>query len=76
MFSIKASFEVAWLIDRNKKPYTIGEDLIKPAAVKMAEIMCGQKEEKKQNSVPLSARTVKERFSMLAEKVKEHVIFT
>ena len=48
----RASFEVAWLIARNKKPYTIGEDLVKPAAVKMAEIMCGQKEAKKLNSVP------------------------
>lgn len=54
----RASFEVAWLIARNKKPYTIGEDLVKPAAVKMAEIMCGQKEAKKLNSVPLSARIV------------------
>lgn len=52
----RASFKVAWLIARNKKPYTIGEDLVKPAAVKIAEIMCGQKEAKKLNSVPLSAR--------------------
>ena len=70
----RASFEVAWLIARNKKPYTIGEDLVKPAAVKMAEIMCGQKEAKKLNSVPLSARIVKERISILAENVKEQVI--
>ncbi|XP_072401680.1 protein FAM200C-like [Diabrotica undecimpunctata] len=41
----------------------------------MAEIMCGQKEGKKLNSVPLSARIVKERISMLAENVKEQVIF-
>lgn len=70
----RASFEVAWLIARNKKPYTIGEDLVKPAAVKMAEIMCGQKEAKKLNSVPLSARIVEERISILAENVKEQVI--
>ncbi|XP_023230433.1 uncharacterized protein LOC111630550 [Centruroides sculpturatus] len=69
----RASFEVAWLIAQNKKPYTIGEDLVKPAAVKMAEIMCGQKEAKKLNSVPLSARIVKERISILAENVKEQV---
>ncbi|XP_035212851.1 protein ZBED8-like [Stegodyphus dumicola] len=71
----RASFEVAWLIARNKKPYTIGEDLVKPAAVKMAEIMCGQQEAKKLNSVPLSARIVKEQISILAENVKEQVIF-
>nr|XP_027200020.1 protein FAM200B-like [Dermatophagoides pteronyssinus] len=44
-----ASFEVAWLIARNKKPHTIGEDLVKPAALKMAQIMCGQKEATKLN---------------------------
>ncbi|XP_026476289.1 protein ZBED8-like [Ctenocephalides felis] len=71
----RASLEVAWLIARNKKPYTIGEDLVKPAAVKMIEIMCGQKEAKKLNSVPLSARLVKERISVLAENVNEQVIF-
>ncbi|XP_072380507.1 protein FAM200C-like [Diabrotica undecimpunctata] len=71
----RASFEVAWLIPRNKKPYTIGENLVKPAAVNKAEIMCGQKEANKLNSVPLSARIVKERISKLAENVKEQVIF-
>jgi hypothetical protein len=30
--------------------YTIGEELVKPAALKMAEIMCGQKEAMKLNS--------------------------
>ena len=43
----------------------------------MVEInLCGQKGAKKLNSVPLSARIVKERISILAENVKEHVIFT
>ncbi|KAK9717243.1 hypothetical protein QE152_g24266 [Popillia japonica] len=35
--------------------------------------MCGQKEAKKLNSVPLSARIVKERISILAENVKEQL---
>ncbi|XP_057652306.1 SCAN domain-containing protein 3-like [Diorhabda carinulata] len=37
--ALRARFEVAWLIARNKKPYTIGEDLVKPAAVKMADYL-------------------------------------
>ncbi|XP_066961776.1 protein FAM200C-like [Macrobrachium rosenbergii] len=69
-----ASFEVSWLVARNKKPHTIGGDLIKPAAVKMAEIMCGQKVAKQLNTVPLSARVIKERISILAENVREQVI--
>ncbi|XP_068237237.1 protein FAM200C-like [Palaemon carinicauda] len=69
-----ASFEVALLVARNKKPHTIGEDLIKPAAVKMTEIMCEQKVAKRLNTVPLSARVIKERISILAENVREQVI--
>ncbi|XP_068235516.1 protein FAM200C-like [Palaemon carinicauda] len=69
-----ARFEVALLVARNKKPHTIGEDLIKPTAVKMAEIMCGQKVAKRLNTVPLSARVIKERISILAENVREQVI--
>ncbi|XP_023721204.1 protein ZBED8-like [Cryptotermes secundus] len=70
----KARFEVAWLIAQNKKPHTIGEQLVKPAALKVAEIMCGQKETVKLNSLPLSAKVVKERISILAENVREQVI--
>ncbi|XP_072392188.1 protein FAM200C-like [Diabrotica undecimpunctata] len=71
----RTTFEVAWLIARNKKPFTIGKDLVKPTAVKIVEIMCGQKEAKKLNSLPLSARIVKDRIFILAENVKEQVIF-
>jgi len=49
--------------------------LVKPAAVKKAEIMCGQKEAKKLNSVPLSTRIIHERISILAECLEEQVIF-
>ena len=40
----------------------------------MTEIRCGQKEAAKLNSVPLSAKVVKERISILAENVREQVI--
>ena len=39
----KASFKVAWLIAQNKKPHTIREQLVKPVAVRMEEIMGGQR---------------------------------
>jgi hypothetical protein len=48
--------------------------LDKPAAVKMAVIMCGQKEAMRLNSVPLSAKVVQETNSILAENVREQVI--
>ncbi|XP_072377709.1 protein FAM200C-like [Diabrotica undecimpunctata] len=41
----------------------------------MAEIMCGQKEAKKLNSVPLSAKIVKEQISILTENLDETTDF-
>jgi hypothetical protein len=41
--ALVASFEVSYLIAKNKEPRTIGETLLLPAAVKMCEIMCGEK---------------------------------
>jgi hypothetical protein len=38
-----ASFEVSYLIVKNKKPHTIGEPLLLSAAMKMCEIMHGEK---------------------------------
>ena len=57
--ALRVSLEVACFIAQNQKPYTSGEDLVKQAPVKMAVIMSGQKEAKKLNSVPLSAKIVK-----------------
>jgi hypothetical protein len=37
--ALVASFEVSYLIAKNKKPHTIGETLLLPAGMKMCEIM-------------------------------------
>ena len=46
----RASYEVAYLIEQAKKPHTIGETLIKPAAV--------DKSARDVKSVPLSNGTI------------------
>jgi hypothetical protein len=38
-----ASFKVSYLIAKNKKPHTIGQTLLLPAAIKMCKIMHGEK---------------------------------
>ena len=38
-----ASYETSYLIAKNKKHCTIGEDLVLPAAIKMSEIVHGKK---------------------------------
>ena len=68
--SFKASLEVSWLIVRAKKLHKIGEELIKPAATRITEIMCGKVQTAKLGMVPLSARTVDE----LAQNIKEQLM--
>jgi hypothetical protein len=41
--ALVASFEVSYVLAKNKKPYTIGETLLFPAAMKMCDIMHGEK---------------------------------
>jgi len=38
--AVHASFPVAWKNARAKAPHTAGKSLVKPAAVKIARIMC------------------------------------
>ena len=69
-----ASFECALLIAKTKKPHTIGETLIKPACVKMVEIMCGAQVASKLKTVPLSNNTVKERINRMADDVEKTLV--
>ncbi|XP_051578028.1 protein ZBED8 [Myxocyprinus asiaticus] len=69
-----ASFECALLIAQSKKPHTIGETLIKPACVKIAEIMCGTQVASKLKTVPLSNNTVKDRIDIMADDVENTLV--
>ena len=44
---LTVSYEVAYLIAKQGKPHTIGETLVKPAALKMANSMLGKAAEAK-----------------------------
>ena len=60
--AVKASFTVAWKIARAIAAHTAGENLVKPAAVEMAWIMCGDAVTNKLAMVPLSNNTIKRRI--------------
>ena len=55
----KASYEVVYLITKDKKLHTIGETLIKPAAVSISKIMHGDKIADEVEQIPLSADTIR-----------------
>ena len=70
----EASFECALLIAKNKKPHNIGEQLIKPACLKIVEKMCGPQAADKVKTVPLSDNTVKDRIDKMSEDCQNQLL--
>ena len=68
----KASYDVAYIIAKDKKPHTIGETLTKPAAVAISQIMHGDKIADEVKKVPLSADTadIRRRISKIGQDIK------
>ncbi len=56
-----ASYLVTQHIARKMKPHTIGEQLVKPAAMDMARLVCGDDAAKKMQSISLSDNTIRSR---------------
>ncbi|XP_068223303.1 protein FAM200C-like [Palaemon carinicauda] len=65
----ESSYVVALEIAKQIKKHTIGENLIKPCALKMVEIVLG-----KEMKVPLSNSTVQRRMSDIATDIKDQVV--
>ena len=72
--AVRASFSVAWKIARAKAPHTAGESLIKPAAVEIARIMCGDAVPKTLAMVPLSKDIIKRCIQELSHDVLQQTI--
>lgn len=71
---VKASFEIAHMITRAKKPHNIGETLIKPCMLKAASLVLGEISSKKLAKVSLSDSTMKTRIDELAEDIEFQVL--
>ena len=65
----KASYEVAYLIAKDKKPHTIRETLIKPVAVAISQIMHGDKIADELKEIPLYADTIRRRISKIDQDI-------
>ncbi|KAF2362762.1 hypothetical protein FHG87_006479 [Trinorchestia longiramus] len=66
---LTASYEVAYLIAKQDKPLTIGETLVKPAVLKMANIMLGEETEVKLSQIPLSNGTISDRIEDMSKDI-------
>jgi len=69
-----ASYLVAQRIARKMKPHTIGEQLVKPAAMDMARLVCGDDAAKKMQSISLSDNTIRSRIVDLSLDIKDQVV--
>ncbi|GFY23203.1 protein FAM200A [Trichonephila clavipes] len=71
--ALPTSYKVSYKIARCKKPHTIAEELILPAAIEIVEIMFGDNFAKELQSIPLSNDTVSRRIDDIAEDVEQQL---
>ena len=71
---LRASYEVSLIIAKAKAPHAAGEKLIKPNAVKMAQILLGQNKTKRIDLVPLSDDTVNNKIANIANDILSQLI--
>ena len=71
---LTALYEVVYLIGKHGKPHTIGETPVKPAALRMANIMLGTAAKDKLSLVPLSNDIVKKRIDDISENILHQVV--
>ena len=71
---LRASYEVSLMKAKAKSPHTAGEKLIKPSAVKMAQILLGRNKAKRIDAVPLSDDTVNNSIADIANDILSQLI--
>jgi hypothetical protein len=72
--ALLASYKVAHRIAKCKKPHTIAEELILPAAVDVVNIIIGESAGKLLSKVPLSNNTISRRMQHIAEDLNDQLI--
>ena len=71
---LTASYEVAYLIAKQGKPHNIGEKLVKPAALKMANIMLGKAAENKLSQIPLSNDNISNKTDKMSDDILARIV--
>ena len=69
-----ASYKVLYLITKQGKPSTIGEKLVKPAALKMANIMLRKAAENKLSQIPLSNDAISNRIDKMSDDILARIV--
>uniref|UniRef100_A0A3B4U0T5 HAT C-terminal dimerisation domain-containing protein n=1 Tax=Seriola dumerili TaxID=41447 RepID=A0A3B4U0T5_SERDU len=72
--ALKASYLVARRVAQSKKPFTIAEELVLPAAVDMCREMIGEAAAKKLLTIPLSNDTVSHRIADMTSDIQQQLL--
>lgn len=72
--ALEASYAVSLLVAKAKKPFTIAEDLLLPAAIVLAETMLDKTAADKLKTVPLSNDTVSRRIDTMGTDIVDQVV--
>lgn len=72
--ALLASYHVSYRIAKCKKPHTIGETLILPAAIDMVRIMFGEPYAKQLRQIPLADNTVGRRINDISEDICDQLV--
>ena len=70
---VTASYKIALLVTKNKKPHTIAEELIMPAAKVLVKHVIGNEAVSKLNSVSVSNNTIQRCITEMSTNIKEQV---
>ncbi|XP_057184172.1 zinc finger MYM-type protein 6-like [Triplophysa rosa] len=70
----RASYLVAQRLAKSKKPHSIGQELLLPAAVEMCEAVLGTEAANKLKAVPLSNDTVRRRIEELSADIQSQLL--
>ena len=71
---MRVSYEASYLIAKSTKPFSFGENLVLPAAVKMSELVHGKKYGDEIRKMPLSNDTVARRIAEINDDQLQQLI--
>jgi len=71
---MRASYEASYLIAKSIKPFSVGENPVLTAAVKMSEIVHGKKYGDKLRKIPVSDDTVARRIAEISDNKLQQLI--
>jgi hypothetical protein len=72
--ALAASLKASYLIAKTKKPHSIGESLVLPAAIKIVSIMHGESYANELKMIPLSRDTVSRRIENKSDNIKSQLL--